>query len=296
MLHPNTIQALITLLDDPDEGIYEEIYNRFLEIGPACVSTLEKSWEDCQDNLMRERIEMIIHDIQFNHTKSELLVWQINNHKHLLDGLLILEKWLYPNADLTDVQEGLEKIKRDIWLEFGDESTPLEQVTLFNIVFYKHYEFKAIAEGNTHSPDQTLISGVFKNKQGNSMGLGLLYLVIAQRLRMPIFGVCLKRYFVLCMIDTYVFNADLGMINSKDILFYINPYNSGKIFKRTAIIDYLQRMKLHAQDKYFNPAFNIEIIKETLEQLRTDFELSNNKEKAEEADELLRLLRMDRIQ
>lgn len=295
MLDLKTISALITLLDDPDDGIYEEVYNRFIEIGPACIPNLESAWENTPIALLRERIELIIHDIQFNHTKSELLIWQINNNKHLLDGLLILEKWLYPTADLSPLMEGLEKMKREIWLEFGDESTPLEQVTLFNIVFYKHFRFKAIEEGNTHHADQTLLSGVFKNKQGNSMGLGLLYLVIAQRLRMPIFGVCLKRYFILCMIDTYVFNADLGMINSKDILFYINPYNNGRIFKRNAIIDYLQRMKLHAQDKYFNPAFNVDIIRETIEQLRTDFELSNNKEKAEEADELLRLLRMDRI-
>ena len=66
MNEQNSLQALISLVDDPDEQIYAHVRSRLMEYGIEAVKLLEKSWEDNNFGLLfQERIEAIIHDIQF---------------------------------------------------------------------------------------------------------------------------------------------------------------------------------------------------------------------------------------
>ena len=46
MVKKDSILALINLIDDPDESIYEHIHDRLLTYGPEAIPYLENSWED----------------------------------------------------------------------------------------------------------------------------------------------------------------------------------------------------------------------------------------------------------
>lgn len=51
------IRALITLIDDPDEGVYAEVRGRIVELGDHVVPVLERAWEfDDLGDLFRDRI------------------------------------------------------------------------------------------------------------------------------------------------------------------------------------------------------------------------------------------------
>ena len=67
--------ALITLLDDPDDGVYSEVKNRFIILGPPAIPHLETAWENSFDALMQKRIETIIHTIQFKALQTSLKNW-----------------------------------------------------------------------------------------------------------------------------------------------------------------------------------------------------------------------------
>ncbi|KAF5277932.1 hypothetical protein FQR65_LT15898 [Abscondita terminalis] len=68
----NELKALISLLDDPDTTIFEEIEQKLITCGPEGHPLLESSWESSFDVLMQTRIENIIHKIQFDQIKNEL--------------------------------------------------------------------------------------------------------------------------------------------------------------------------------------------------------------------------------
>ena len=78
--------ALITLLDDPDDGIYSEVKNRFIVLGPPAIPHLETAWENSFDALMQKRIEGIIHTIQFKALQNALKNWAENEQEDLFKG------------------------------------------------------------------------------------------------------------------------------------------------------------------------------------------------------------------
>ncbi len=45
MLNANEIEALINLIDDPDENIYQQVKERIVSIGESAIPSLENVWE-----------------------------------------------------------------------------------------------------------------------------------------------------------------------------------------------------------------------------------------------------------
>ncbi len=282
-------KSLVSLLDDPDEEVFENVFQKLVEYGPQVIPSLESEWEHNLDEVVQERLENLIHTIQFDALKNELTTWVLVNPNDLLQGALIVNKFLYPEADNKKLVVQIEELKKNIWIELNYHLTPLEQVSIFNTIFYKHLQFAANTE-MPHDPKNSFIGYVLESKKGNPIGIGLLYLLLAQQLHMPVYGVCLKNYFVLCYIDSEVFNLDPGMMNSNDILFYINPFNKGSLFKRPEIIAYLKSIKTENKEQYFNPATSKEVLLEALSVVSLDYQMQGNKDKMEELMQLKQIL------
>ena len=64
MHNSKEIAALISLLDDPDQMVYEQVSAKVLSLGTAIIPTLETQWEQSLDSFLQERIENLIHQIQ----------------------------------------------------------------------------------------------------------------------------------------------------------------------------------------------------------------------------------------
>ena len=70
----NSIQALVSLVDDPDESIFTQVKSELIKHGKAAIPYLENSWaEDLFGNTHQRRIETLIRDINFEETKTQLV-------------------------------------------------------------------------------------------------------------------------------------------------------------------------------------------------------------------------------
>jgi hypothetical protein len=116
-------KALISLLDDPDETIFEQIRNMLIQKGVSIIPELEDSWEN-EDfgHLFQSRLEDIVHQIQFDHLKVILQNWLNSPEKDLLEGALIVAKYRYPSLEDAPIKSELKRIQKAIWL--GDERIP----------------------------------------------------------------------------------------------------------------------------------------------------------------------------
>ena len=107
-----SLQALIALMDDPDEQVYAHVRDRLLEIGPDAVQLLESSWEEKDYGLLfQSRIETLIHEIQFEECKRQLVSWYHSSTKDLLKGAIIIAKYQYPGLDEKHVYEFIERVR-----------------------------------------------------------------------------------------------------------------------------------------------------------------------------------------
>jgi hypothetical protein len=286
MLNPKSVNALIHLIDDPDDEIFEHVRSQIKSFGKDAIPFLENSWESEDFGLLfQHRIEEIIHEIQFEDSKKSLIQWKNSHSKDLLEAAIIVAKYQYPGLNEQSVRNEIDKIRKDIWLEINDQQTAFEKIKVFNKVFYEIYGFK----GNTktfHSPLNSFINTVLETKKGNPLSLSLLYSVIAQDLKMPVFGVNLPNHFVLCYMDENQINLMLEDKSKYGVLFYINTYSKGNIFYETDIVQFLAQLKIMPERSHFEPCSNSVIIQRMLANLISSFQQVGNLQKVNELIEL----------
>ena len=58
------IKALFTLIDDPDEEVFNTISNRLLDYGTPIIPDLENLWENTLEETTLERIEKMIYRLR----------------------------------------------------------------------------------------------------------------------------------------------------------------------------------------------------------------------------------------
>src|SRR5690554_1417369 len=170
MLVDTKISALIKLLDDPDELIYHQVSQELLDMGDEAVPHLEEVWEHAFDATMQERIEQILHQIQFQAVYSRLQQWKNSKEKSLLQAALIIAKYQYAELNEEEIYGFVDKLRQDIWLELNDNLTALEKVVVFNRVFFDHYGFKGNRR-NFHAARNSFINNVVESKIGNPLSL-----------------------------------------------------------------------------------------------------------------------------
>lgn len=286
----NELDALLSLLDDPDKDVFEQVRNKFLSLGEKAIPVLENIWEQSFDAAMQSKIENIIHDIQFNYTAQALKEWAATPDQNLLAGALLIAKYQYPDLNEQKLKRHIQQIRQDVWLELNDKLTALEQVKILNHILFEVHNFSGNTQ-NYHAPQNSYINNVLESKKGNPLSLSLIYLIVAQELKIPIYGVNLPEHFVLCYKDVHQLmtvktKRDAEMI-AKGILFYINPFSRGAVFGKAQLDIYLKKMDLDIQPSHYQPCSNLEMIKRLLRNLVFSYKKLGYAEKQNEIQKLL---------
>ncbi len=281
------LNALISLLDDPDESIFDQINAHILAQGSKIVADLEIAWEGSKSTLQQQRIENLIQKIQFSETATALSNWIAAGGKDLLEGAIIIAKYQFPDLNIKKTTAFIEQLKQDIWIELNPNLTALEQVRVINhILFDVHY----LVGNNTdfHHPNNSFINTVLESKRGNPLSLSIIYTIIAQKLGMPIYGVNLPQHFILAYMGGDNNYGFYELDKNKEVLFYINAFSKGTIFNRNEVEVYLNQLKLNASDNYFYPCNNIEMIKRMINNLIFAYDKIGNTLKASDMKLLMK--------
>jgi regulator of sirC expression with transglutaminase-like and TPR domain len=285
-----SIRALINLIDDPDESIYLQVHDRLLDYGCEAIPFLENSWEDQDFGLLfQNRIENLIHEIQLEEIKRQLVAWIHSSEKDLLEGAIIVAKYQYPGMDVSAVKKQLEAIRKDVWLEINNKQTALEKVRIINKVLFEIHSFKGNAK-TYQSPLNSYINTVLETHKGNPLSLSIIYSIVAQNLDIPIYGVNLPNHFVLAYLDEFSVSQFLPDSEGHGVLFYINPFSKGSVFGAAEIKEFLDGIGQPYLRNYFEPCSNTAIIIRMINNLISSFQEVGNSEKVNELIELRDLL------
>jgi len=280
------LDSLIFLLEDPDEDVYANVSEKIISLGDRVIPDLEKTWESDFNSLQQQRIEHLIHKIQFKNVKQAFGDWVNAPNPQLAEAVFIINKVQYPTFNTNELQKKIKLIAKDIWLEINNDLTPQEQINLFNHFFFKINLFKCVQNENLKT-QHYFISDLLQFKGASNIVIGLLYQIIAETLSLPIYGVCLPDFFVLAVANNFYGQNPIGSEKAK-ILFYINPVN-GKMFARSEITRYLQTSKLKRKPDYYKPSSVKKIVHRYLAEIAHNY--SNNDElKYKEVLEMIELL------
>jgi regulator of sirC expression with transglutaminase-like and TPR domain len=279
-------KALISLLEDPDWTVYEAVKNRLTALGPEILPELKSSWETNINELFLERSSLIISEIQFNETFQEFKNWVDGGGVNLLEGAFLISKYNFPELEFELIQQKIEKIKRDAWLQMNDNLTPLEQIRVLNHIIFNIHKF---TRNNTdfYSPKNSYISQVLETKRGNPVSLAIVYLTVGTKLGLPIYGVNLSKNFILAYVEELNPSSIETQPEDKIVSFYINPYNNGAVLTKREIDYFLKQQRIPPMDYYYVPCNNSIIIQRLIVNLIFSYEKQEDFSKVEDLQKFL---------
>ena len=288
-MNDTKLESLITLLDDPDDSIFNLVLLEIVKEDISIVDRLEHIWETSFEELVQKRIEFIIQQIQLKDTKEKIKNWANQENLDLFEGIFLISRYQYPELKLKSIQIQLEQIRKDIWLEFKNSLTSLEKITILNHIFFDHYKFN-INHDNTDSPQNCYINKMLDTGIGNPISITILYILIARSLNLNVHYID----FVKNPLIGY-FNKDIAqLVNGEDrdnqIIFYINPSNEGAIIGPKEI-DYFQQSANPPNHKHLTePCSDRIIIKRLVERLTNDYKQAGYLEKVKYLEEIAEIL------
>jgi regulator of sirC expression with transglutaminase-like and TPR domain len=285
----NEFKALITLLDDNDNEVYSHVTNKLFSLGVEGIPLLESAWETSDNQLIQKRLEDLINKIQFSNVKDRLIKWIAKGSEDLLEGALIVSKFQYPELDEFKVSQKIESISKTIWIELNPALSALEEAHVMNHILFQLHGFFG-HQSQQLDPDLGYLSNLLDSKKGNSLSLGILYLILAQKNELPIYGINLPYHFIMCYCRKHLTEEELSAANQeKSVQFYLNPLNKGIAFSRSEITHYLEQMKMKSHVKFYSPCNNLEIIKTLIYNQLSCYDQTGNIDKAHQLKELFDL-------
>lgn len=272
-LDKKEFKALVSLLEDDDEEVNRHVEGKIMSLGSDIIPYLEEQWENSFDPNIQSKIEDMIHTLQFSRLKERIREWKEKGGENLLEGMWLISLYQYPDTELNDLNKEIEQIYYDIWVELKEDLHPYDQIKIINGALFNKLKFRANTK-NFHSPNNSFLKSVLESKKGNPISLSVVYMLVAEKLGLPIYGVNLPNLFII----TY---------KSEEVQFYVNAFNRGLIFSKKDIDNYLANLNLTPKPIYYEPCTNEDIVKRVLRNLIMAYEKLGEHHKSEEVKELL---------
>jgi regulator of sirC expression with transglutaminase-like and TPR domain len=281
------LSALLHLLDDPDKEVYYTVSEKLVHYGKEVIPKLESLWEQTTDGQVQERIENIIHKVNYKDVFEAFLKWFSAEKPVLLNGSFLVANYRFPEMEEEALRKTMKSIYQSCWLELNNYLTPLEQINIVNSIFYSMYKFKGL-DLEENKPNHYYINEVMETRIGNSYSLGILYQILCEMLDIPVYAIQLPKQYILAYYDTLhdFFKKEKEPVYK--IQFYIDPSN-GMIYTQQDVDAFIKKYDIEVDENTFRPLSNKAILFKMTEALMQVYQLLQEDDKAEELHNILQL-------
>ncbi len=225
------LSALLNLIEDPDEEVYQSVSSRLLSLGDEILPHLEDHKHTIEDSEHKEKLEQIIHKIEVSALEQGLEEWKQN------DAAIIISNYLNRENEKEQFIFEIEKIRKTAWLELNDYLTPLEEINILNRTIFDFYKLRGL-ETDYLKKEEFNLFYLLASKKGNSYSLAALYLIIAELLGINVNPVSIPKQNLLCYLNE---ENPFDPSTSNEILFFLDPL-TGQVYTHRDIENYLKKI------------------------------------------------------
>ncbi|BDA80001.1 transglutaminase [Leptospira kobayashii] len=216
--------------------------------------SIDEATEEVKDPFLRIMARNISDDIfrlRVRHSFFKLtLRGNPNHYKDLEEAVVHLSSLGYPNQSYTEIKKELDRISLRVSELFDEHSGHLTEemkVQILCKVLYQEEGFVGNIQ-NYNDPANSYLFHVLKSRLGIPISLSVIYLLVAQRVGMPLFGTNLPLHFLL-------------QYESGSYFTYIDPFHGGVLLDRFTCEKFLEANGYPLTPKYFTKASTLSIIK-----------------------------------
>ncbi|MDA0739033.1 MAG: transglutaminase-like domain-containing protein [Nitrospirae bacterium] len=273
------INALIHLLSDQYIHIAQTIHDQLVVIGkPALPLLIEEHGRQNNDTL-QDRLSSVIADIRLadiEHSLKALTTSPTESHD-LETGAFLIAQAAYPDLDIQAYQRQIEDMATILKQRCEPSMAPRQAIQMINQHLFHELGFK----GNTqdyYDPDNSFLHQVIDQRVGIPISLCVLYLLIGQRLNVPVVGVGMPGHFIVRLQTEPVF---------------IDCFNQGVILSQQDCAKFLQDYGVDFDSHYLDPISNEQILARMLRNLVAIYQKRDESQQAERFNRLLAIVERD---
>jgi regulator of sirC expression with transglutaminase-like and TPR domain len=232
--------ALLTLLCDEDEAVYDAVRAKLVSLGAAAREWL-RPHASSRDRLLARRVAGILRqiDAQEAHERFQRFCWSHPEHFDIEAAAWLLARTTYPEINVEGYQAVLDDFANELRPRIALYRRGNQILSRINEYLFQEQNFGG-HQDSRDEPDNCYLNRVMDRRVGNAHTLSLLYVALARRLELPVAPVDLAGHF-LCRYQTA----------SEEI--YIDPFHHGRLLTRTDCVHHLIRIHAPVKDNYLSP-------------------------------------------
>ena len=230
------IKALIRLLSDTDERIVKKIRSQLIQAGPAAIPLLQEAKIDQPE--MAERISMALDEIRGVGLEEEfrnLLACQ-EEWVDLERGAFLIARHAYPDLDEPSYVRKLDEMADAVRDRLRHKEPGEEAVKTLGRYLFTEQGFR----GNTrdyYELDNSHLNCVIDRRTGVPISLSVVYLLVAKRLELPVFGIGMPGHF-------------LVKFESQRYTVFIDCFNAGALLTKQDCTRFLMQAGYGFDERY----------------------------------------------
>jgi len=214
-------EALLGLLDDPSPTVRRALVARFTAHG-AAAATLLQEIAHSSNRVLARHAAWFIDELKLTDPVSEFRSFIRSLNYELETGTLLLARTVTPMLDINESRASLDEMATRCRELISEPSTNREKCRVINRVLFHEWGFRGNVEHYT-DPMNSFIDKVLERRKGNPISLSVLYLLVAERLGLPLEPVGLPGHFVVgCYADEtpfFIDPFDQGLFRDSDEVF-----------------------------------------------------------------------------
>jgi len=196
--------------------------------------------------------------------------WKKNRVDDLLEGLILISNFAGYEVSIAKCRNEINEISSSISIECKQSYEIIDVIKAINYVLFEKLKFTPVTKEDFSKSSNSVINLILEHKRGNNYSLCVVYLLICQELKLPIYGLNLPTFFILiCQSQHSKFNINTTPITVNEQIF-INPFNKGIILERKHIDDFLVQFK--TAQFLIEPCTNFDIVLRGLRNLKLAFD------------------------
>lgn len=239
------LAALLKLLDDPEPIVQQSVRMQLREIGPTAVAALRTLVERGVDETVRTPARNLVREIGLDRFRStladELRAAGPEDDLDLERSMFSVAYLGYPEIDEAMYTEQLDVIASEVGGRMRAEAGPIENVRAMSSYLVEELGFHGCRQENFYDPDNSFINRVLERRIGIPITLAAVYLLVARRIGMPLFGVSFPAHF-------------LVKYQSGPTEFFIDPFGGGQVLDVSECRRMLMALGIEERPEYFEPA------------------------------------------
>lgn len=268
---PSEIEALVRLLDDPDDAVHATVRSRLDNLGRDALPTLRRLRDDVDDST-REQIDEVVHRLHMQDIEEAWNAVLTSEEVNLERGAFLLALYRFPQLNIADYQKTLDRFADEIRpeieaLDGANRALRLAEYITDDLGFRGNRE-------HYYDPNNSYLNRVIDRRLGIPITLSVLFVLLGRRLDLPVCGVNMPAHYLVKYAD-----------GTQEL--FLDPFNEGKPIQKEDCVRFLLKAGIRPLPFYFECAANKDTL---LRMVRNLLAIAEDAHQEQTANELTRLI------